>query len=344
MAITMRKDQRVAPLKNHERGVKQHFEKAASFLVKCQIIKPYVEKGSLRGSVCPWEIGALDTYGFAILEDFHDTLEAIWVWSYYTKISENLVYEPNIHMAWEYVTANYPRFVPPSKDDEGLYDCSWLVLTGTFYEKVFADKSYHKLIEIAGDRLARYLSSNCSTRGREYHDPFWMAACLASTAQTFGCPRWLEAAKEFVRTHLIQKQTPFTNAEKEPRHKGPGGHDFFSSNANKALALLSSFRSEPEVIAGVTSKFLDAAPKGFVKRHRDENAWNANMAAALGRSYLLTGEEEFLDRYFSIMNELKKRDRQNSAALPRSDKYPVRESWVTAFYAYAYASPLPELE
>lgn len=27
------------------------------FLVKCQIIEPFVEKGTLHGCVCPWEIG-----------------------------------------------------------------------------------------------------------------------------------------------------------------------------------------------------------------------------------------------------------------------------------------------
>jgi hypothetical protein len=51
-----------------------------------------------------------------------------------------------------------------------------------------------------------------------------------------------------------------------------------------------------------------------------------------------TGEEEVLHRYFILMDELKKRDPDNLSALPRSDKFPVRESWVTFFYAYAYAS------
>jgi hypothetical protein len=86
------------------------------------------------------------------------------------------------------------------------------------------------------------------------------------------------------------------------------------------------------------NKFLPATPKSFLKRHADENAWNANVATALGKSYLLTGEEEFLCRYFSIMDELKKRAFQNSFALGRCDGYPVKESWVTCFFAYAYAS------
>jgi len=165
-----------------------------------------------------------------------------------------------------------------------------------------------------------------------------MTACLASAAQSLEHREWLEVARKFVRQKVIEEQTPFSNVENEPRHKGPGGHDFFSSNANKALALLSSFPSQPVATKIVVNKFLPATAKSFVKRHADENAWNANLATALGKSYSLTGEEEFLCRYFSIMDELKKRDSQNSSALPRSERYSIKESWVTSFYAYAYAS------
>ncbi len=167
-----------------------------------------------------------------------------------------------------------------------------------------------------------------------------MVCCLASAAHSLKHTDWLKAAQGFVRRNVIENQTPFSNLEKESRHTGPGGHDFFSNNANRALALLSCFPSEAIVTRMLVNGFLPFTPKSFVKRHSDENAWNANVATALGKSYLLTGEAEFLNRYFTIMNELKKRDSQNLSALPRSEKFPVRESWVTAFYAYAYSSPL----
>lgn len=325
-------------LKRHVKDLESHFKNASDFLVKCQIIEPYVQKGILRGSVCPWEIGVSDTYGFTILEDFHDTLEAIWVWSYYTKVSGDVSYKPNIEMGWKYVAANFERFIPPHKRDEGLYDCSQVILSGSLYEKVFADKSYHKWLETAGNRLARYLSKIRSIRGREYSDPWWMTTCLASAARSLGRREWLEVATNLVRWGIIEKETPFSNVEREPRHRGPGGHDFFSHNANKVLALLSCFPSEVIAKEIVVHKFLPLAPRQFVKRHADENPWNANVAAALGKSYLLTGEKEFFCRYFAIMGELKARDAQNSSALPRSKKFSVRESWVTFFYAYAYAS------
>lgn len=262
-------------LKKHLNATLAHFSNASNFLVECQIKEPYVQKGILQGSVCPWEIGALDTHGFTILEDFHDTLEAIWVWSYYRKLSKDVAYKPNIKMAWKYVENNFERFIPPLKEDEGLYDCSHLMLGASLYEKVFADKSYHKLLETAGNRLARYLLRIRSLRGREYSEPWWMATCLGSAARSIGHHEWLEVTMNLVRRGIIEQEMPFSNVENEPHHKGPEGHDFFSQNANKVLALLTCFPSEPIAKEIVAHKFLPSAPKRFVKRQTDENPWNA---------------------------------------------------------------------
>lgn len=331
-------------LERHVKDLERHFKNASDFLVKCQIVEPYVQKGILQGSVCPWEIGVADTAGFTILEDFHDTLEAMWIWCYYTGVSKKHTYKPNIDMGWNYVTTNFERHIPSTRENEGLYNCSHVILCGPLYEEIFLDNSYHKWIEDAGNRLARYLLNFGSLR-KDYSDfwmescfAWWMASCLGSAAQFLGNNEWLEVARTFVRRTIIEKKKPFSNVEKEPRHKGPGDHECFSCNANKVLALLSCYPSDKVIEKMIVDKFLPLAPKKFVKRHVDENPWNANVAMALGKSYLLTGEDEFLQRYFSIMDELKRRDIQNSSALPRSEKFPVRESWVTFFYAYAYAS------
>jgi hypothetical protein len=325
-------------LNQHLEDLGRHFKQAADFLVRCQIAEPYVRKGILRGAVCPWEIGVLDTYGFTILEDFHDTLEALWVWSYYTGVSDDGSYRSNIDRAWKYVVGSFDRFVPADASDEGLFDCSLVALAGSRYERVFGDKSYRRWVEKAGNRLAHYLREIQSPRGREYADPWWMTACLATAARNLGRDVWLESATAFTRRSIIKRETPFSSVGREPRHKGPGGHGFFSNNANKALALASCFPSEALARETIVQKFLPVTPKRFVERHVDDNPWNANVAAALGRSFLLTGEEEFLTRYFAVMNELERRDVQGSSALARSEEFPVRESWVTFFYAYAYAS------
>ena len=329
-------------LRKHVKDLETYFKNASDFLVKCQISEPYVQKGILRGSVCPWEIGIADTSGFTILEDFHDTLEAMWVWSYYNGVSRKATYKPNIKRGWSYVTTNFERFIPPHKETEGLYDCSQVILSGALYEKIFGDKNYYKWVETAGNRLARYLLKSRTPQGRAYSDPWWMATCLASAGQSLGHNNWLETAKSFVRHSVIEKEKPFSNVEKEPPHRGPEDHDFFSCNANKVLALLACNSSEKVVEELIVDKFLPVTPEKFVKRHVDENPWNANVAMALGKSYLLTGEDAFLQRYFSIMDELKRRDVQNSSALPRSETFPVRESWVTFFYAYAYAAVIAE--
>lgn len=192
-------------LKRHEDALEKHFKNASDFLVKCQIVEPYVEKGVLRGCVCPWEIGTFDREGFTILEDFHDTLEAIWVWSYYSKLSERDSYKFNIEAAWRYITANRERFIPSAKKTEGLYDCFHVILSGALYEKVFADKSYHNLLDFAGDRLASHLLKIRSVKGKGYLDPWWMTACLAHVAQSLKYHKWLDVSTGFVKRNIIKK-------------------------------------------------------------------------------------------------------------------------------------------
>lgn len=339
----------LARLKVHMSNFEGHLKSASDFLVKCQIAEPYVQKGLLKGSVCPWEIGIADTSGLTILEDFHDTLEAMWVWCYYTKVSNKQTYVPNIKMGWNYITSNFERHIPTTDENQGLYDCSHLVLCGSLYEEILLDKTYHRWIENAGNKLARYLNSISPRTG--YSDfwmescfVWWMAACLGSAAQLMRNEEWLRIARSFVRCTVIEKEKPFSNVEMEPRPIGGiGDHECFSCNANKALALLSCCLSEEILKDIIVGAFLPLTPRRFVKRPVDENPWNANVAMALGKSYLYTGEDKFLEKYFSIMDGLKKRDLQNSSALSRCENFGARESWVTFFYAYAYASVIQDI-
>lgn len=329
-------------LDEHRKGLKIHFQRASEFLVRCQIIEPYIEKGTLHGCVCPWEIGdSAEEGAFPILEDFHDTLEAIWVWCFHSKVSGDRTFKPNIDWAWEYIVGNWKRFVGGEETrGKSLYDCSYVLFSGAFYATVFEDERYAKKILQAGNRLEKCLDKLTSTKGREYYDPFWMAHCLGLAAKTLGQEKWLETTKAFVKRNVINADDSFSRTDVEPRHRGPGGHDFFSKNANKALALISCFGQERAAKQIILGKFLPCLPEKFVSRHADENAWNAHLATAMGKSYELVGNEEFLLRFFLIMDELKARDVQGSAALPRSHSFSRRESWVTFFYAHAYASVL----
>lgn len=330
----------VEKLRNHERGLKGHLKNASNFLVKCQIIEPYVERGVLHGCVCPWEIGeSADEGAFPILEDYHDTLEAIWVWSLYSKASGDLSFEPNIGWAWKYIVSNWKRFIGEKRGKgKSLYDCSYVLFSGTMHGTVL-DVSGHKgLLLQAGNRLTEYLATLESTEGREYYDPFWMVNCLGLAARKLMQERWRKVAETFVEKTVVDVKTPFLRADEEPTHTGPGGHDFFSKNANIALALMSCLGNKKKAREILLSKFLPCVPTKFVSRHADENAWNAHLATSLGQAYIITENLEFLRRFFAIMNELADRDREKSAALPRSLSFLRRESWVTFFYANAYVS------
>jgi hypothetical protein len=325
---------------SHRRNLRRHLQRASEFLIKCQIREPYVKKGTLRGAVCPWEIGVMETQGFTLQEDFHDTLEAMWVWTYYSKVSKQPTYISNINIGWKYVKDNFNRFIPSDRENEGYYDCAQLLHMGILYQEVFTDNSFQQLLEIAGTRLRQYLSTLRPARGREFSDPWWMAACLSGASKALQKQEWANAAQNFVNRTILRSKNPFRLIEKERQHRGPGRHDFFSQNATRILALLSCSPTKEVLEDLLLNKFLPVTPTHFVLRSADENAWNASVAASLGKCFVATREPEFLKRYFIIMDELKQRDWQQSAALPREELFPIRESWVTYFYAYAYAAPL----
>jgi hypothetical protein len=327
-------------LQKHERGLESHLKRGSKFLVACQIVAPYVERGLLHGCVCPWEIGESAEEGaFPILEDFHDTLEAIWVWTLYSEISGDMSFRTNINWAWKYIVSNWKRFIDAENmKGKGLYDCSYVLFSGTLFESVFGNSQYRSQLLLAGNRLSECLCTLESMEGREYSDPFWMVCCLGLAAKKLRQKRWRTVAEAFVKNTVVDAKNPFTRVDEEPVHQGPGGHDFFSKNANVALALISCFGLQRVAKEILLTKFLPCIPAEFVIRHADENAWNAHLATALGKSYALTGESKFLRCFFAIIDELARRDRGNFAALPRSPSFGRRESWVTFFYAHAYAS------
>jgi len=329
-------------LKIHRENAEAVFAEASKLIAHCQIMEPYVEKGALHGCVCPWEIvESFEENALPILEDFHDTLEAIWVWTYYMELSGKRDYKPNVDWAWSYIKRNWKRFIsqklPPNR--KCLYDCAHVLNTGTLHGKILGnDRETKQLLETAGNHIANHLSRLPSPKPREYSDPFWMTTCLAYAAKHVEKPKWLETAKKYLKKRILEEEKPFSSIKSEPRHRGPGGHDFFSKNANKALALMESFPSEPFMKRILVEKFLPATPEGFVTRHADENAWNAHVATALGKAYKLTGEAEFLEKYFAVMGELEARTRDGG--IQRSPEFPLRESWATYFYVNAYASVL----
>ena len=306
------------------------FSKASEFLVKCQVSEPFVVEGLLKGVVSPWEFSK----GKPILEDFHDTLEASWVWTFYTMISDDKRFLNNIGLAWLYVVSNWDRFI----DKNAIYDCTHVMFAGSLYEKAFKITKYRKLMDHCASIVADHIENRDNADGREYSDPWWAAAILAWYGKHVANPRFLGIAKRFVNKFLVDSEVKFTRFEDEPKHIGPGNHDFFSTNANKAIALIASYGDSELSRRLLLDNFLPIIPEGFISRHVDENAWNANVATAMALAYRVTRNEKFRNIYVAILNELSNRDISNEAALPRHPGFPVKESWVTFFWALAQAA------
>ena len=310
------------------RAVVEKFAKASRFLVKCQIVEPYVESGLLYGAVCPWEMAS----GWPVLEDFHDTLEAIWVWACYAKLSGDRSFDGRLSSAVRYAASNAPRFLVP-ENRSLYYDCSHVLLATIALERARGDERLRQAASKSARLLAKYLASLREMRGREYGDPWWMAACLSWYARHRGDSGLLDFTRRLVSEHLLQAKERFDRLEDEPAHVGPGGHDFFSSNANRALALVASLGTDAGRI--LEKELLPLLPSRFVERHADENAWNAHAASAMAAAYRITKRSEFLRAFDAIARELERRDR-GEGSLPRSRGFPLGESWVAFFVCFAY--------
>ena len=318
-------------LRRHRADERAHFQVASVFLTRCQVLSPHVERGSLRGVVCPWEIEDTSPTTHPILEDFHDTLEAIWVWSHHRRLSDDGKFDENIRQAWRYIFRNLGRFEPLQP-----YDASHVLLA------LIEDDRWSRQDKTLGTKatsaLRSYLKKLGEYDGREYHDPFWMLFALAR----FAAARDDKALSTFVMATLNRwkREGAFRlmPLAEEPKDVGPGGHDFFSSNANKVLAVAEVLGPRPKANAWLESDAIPNLVNGFVRREADENAWNANVAAAMAAAYNISRSPIFLEEYFAIMHELRKRDTFGVCSLPRQPgSYRDNESWVTFFWSFAYA-------
>lgn len=301
------------------------FGLASEFLTRCQLVdKGY---GLLSGTVSPWELGHPN---FPPREDFHDTLQAIWVWTYHFLLTGGSRFEDNIQKAWSYVDRNCKRFMPGNSQWE-LYDCSYYLMGQQISENVAPDAARRVLAQKCARRLAVHLKKLKAFDAREYLDPFWMAYALGRYGSHLD-NKFGKYATDFVERALSGGHflTPFHS---EPSHSGRGEHDFFSSNATRIMAL--TLYPSGAVKKLLLQQLPPLLPRGFTRRLHDENAWNATVANALGRAYRLTHDEAVLDVRNCILTELDKRMSPESHALARSSDFEVAESWATFFYLHA---------
>ena len=97
-----------------------------------------------------------------------------------------------------------------------------------------------------------------------------------------------------------------------------GLFDFSSTTATRVLAIVAAEGTTPFVGAWLRERVAaGACPRSFVPRRIDENTWNACVAWALGRAYVVSTDPVFLQAYSDIIDELERRDGDRDGALGR---------------------------
>ena len=320
-------------LSRYERSLVEHVQKAAMFLTKCQLIEPWVSEGRLYGCVSPWELGKwLGAY-----EDFHDTLEAIWVWAVYRYLTGDSAFDHNMRAAVTYVTKNYDRFLNTSSP-AFMYDASHVLHTSYVLEALLGDASLQDIAKQIVDSLLKYVLNLSSLQGRAYDDPWWAIACLLRYCKYHGYSDVVNELRRLVISQVERQQENFfTNVQDEPAYIGPGGHDFFCHNSNRVLALYEALSCyNDNLLKHMLEIFASKVPTGFVKRHADENAWNAHLATGIALAFRVTKNNRLLKVYDNIMRELEVRSQD--FAISRSPDVPLKESWATYFYVQAHVA------
>lgn len=284
-------------LKTYAPHAAQQFARASATLASRQS-----GTGTARGNVAPWA-GQDD-------RDFHGSLAAIWVWARYQALSGDGRFSPNREAAWSFVQTAWRDFIPeaigPEAGDEAVYDCA-LLLRAAVAERGLAGESRlprPDLIEGGARLLASYLADLDQLSGRDFQDPGFAAWNLIDYARALEDRGLLSAGRRFVERAFGMKAPAAFASEPE----SPGRlFDFSSTTATRVLAIISSEGNTPFVGAWLRERVLTAIPSGFTVRSRDENCWNACVAAGLGRAYVVSTDPMFLDVYRLICGELEQR-------------------------------------
>jgi hypothetical protein len=311
-------------LKSHPSVVIRHLDAAGGVLAHRQ--ERVVGR---RGNVPPWP-GADEV-------DFHGTLAAIWLWARHERLSGLERFAVAREAAWTFSEIAAKRFVPESLDsavdDEAAYDCAMVLLAGTA-EAAIAELAGRRasIVERAARVLANHLASLEFLSGREFRDPGLLAYALVDFARATEDRGLLSVGRKFVeRAFGMKAPAPFVN---EPSAAG-GLFDFSSTTATRILAVIAAEGTTPFVGAWLRERIAAGAPTAFVRRRMDETCWNACVAWALGRAYVVSTDPAFLDAYGILIDELHRRDVNRNGTLSRGVRMPEEDTLATFYYALA---------
>ena len=311
-------------LKTYTPQAARHFARAGAALASRQEVR-----GETPGNVPPWA-GADDP-------DLHGTLSAIWIWARHERLSGEPRFAANRAAAWSFVEAAARRFIPDAigsaSSDEAGYDCALLLMAHDADRGLDAGNERRQLlVDGAARLLSAYLGDLEDPAAREFRDPGFLAWALIEYARTVEDRGLLASGRRFVeRTFGMKAPNGFSS---EPAAAG-GLFDFSSTTATRVMAILAAEGTTPFVGAWLRERVAPIVPTAFLPRRLDENTWNACVAWALGRAYVISTDPLFLRAYSEIMDELERRDEDRDGALARDRTLRAPETAATFYYALA---------
>lgn len=281
--------------------------------------------GAGRGNVAPWA-GSDEP-------DFHGTLSAIFVWSRAQDLAADDRFSLNVASAWSFIDEAWRRFIPdalgPEAGEEAAYDCA-MVLAAALADSDGAGKEPRaERVAAAARLLAAYLSDLTDLTGREFRDPSFLAWTLAEYARARNDRGMLAGVRRFVDRAFGMKSPPQFAGEAVATD---GLFDFSSTTAMRVLAVIAGEGPTPFVGAWLRERVVAAIPAAFVGRPLDENCWNACVAVACGRAFVISTDPAFFSAYRAIVTELARREQ--GGGIGRKPGFPA-ETAATFYYALA---------
>lgn len=311
-------------LKTYAPQAVRHLAQAGASIAARQMVG-----GSAPGNVPPWP-ASQDL-------DFHGTLAAIWIWARHQRLSGEPRFVANRSAAWSFVESVWKRFMPAAIDstasDEAAYDCALLLLAHDADRGLDTGNGRRQLVVDGAARLlSAYLGDLDDPAAREFRDPGLLAWALIEYARTVEDRGLLASGRRFVeRTFGMKAPQPFAS---EPAAI-TGLFDFSSTTATRVMAILAAEGNTPFVGAWLRERVAPAVPQSFLPRRMDENTWNACVAWALGKAYVVSTDPIFMQAYSDIMDELERRDGDRDGALGRDRTFRDPETAATFYYALA---------
>lgn len=289
-----------------------------------------VDSGPNFGGMIEAEAGPL---GNVVQTD--NTLEAIWVWSHYTRLTGRTTYLQNIADAWVYCEA-FPAWLEEG-GASGYYrahNCAWALTAESAYRAATGDTSFLDYAETSADWIVDhplFLNQN------QLINAFvtgWTAGNLYLYGEEMGNAGWMSAALAYgATTRDWIAVNPTRNCAIE---------NWAMSSGTMVWGLCNSiFRDDP--VAGAAwiaanGPLVDTFQSWYDVPNDSfdwDNSWNVAYINAHFGMYDVTGDPVWLENGMNLTNQLLSYDTDDDGGIQGTTQDPVTEdmSWVTCYLA-----------